>query len=62
MTTTAPTTRAARAASALARLRAAEAGAPRAHAYQYWQAIATDAELRRHWRAWMGPRPGWLKA
>jgi hypothetical protein len=50
-----------RASDALARLRAA-APEMRAQAYDAWLYVATAGEVRRHWRRWMGRRPGWAPA
>lgn len=33
----------------------------RAQAIDSWLELATRGEVRRNWRAWMGPLPGWAK-
>lgn len=52
------TNRRTRAANRLAALRAA-APEHRWQAYDSWLEVATGAEVRRAWRSWMGPFPGW---
>jgi len=32
-----------------------------ASAYDSWLQVATGAQVRRHWRRWMGAFPAWAK-
>ena len=47
---------------ARARLERVRAAAPehRGQALGAWLEVATGAEVRRAWRAWVGPMPGWV--
>jgi len=33
----------------------------RRQAYDDWLGVATPGEVRRHWKAWMGPFPQWAE-
>jgi len=45
------------------RLNALKAAQPemRAQCYDSWLQVATGAQVRRHWRRWMGAFPVWAK-
>ncbi len=53
-------TRAMRAAKALHHLRFCGVE-HRRRAYDDWLGLATPGEVRRHWKAWMGPFPQWAE-
>lgn len=50
-----------RAAAALRRLQQCQPEY-RAQLFDDWIEVATGGEVRRHWRAWMGPFPAWGRA